>query len=191
MQVFVAGGSVLRCLTQAKRGREDAFKGSDVDLFLFGMSSEQEAMAKLHAINKHIMQVTGKTMPPAKEDDAPAKKMRPLRIWNNFFHTSIREKLSRAAVLYGRTKGSVTFVVGDMSIQVILRLYKSRPEVLMAFDLDSCAVGYDGTAVWALPRCRRALNGRFNMIDETRPNVKYEARFLPARGVAPSLPLRT
>ena len=181
MQVFVAGGSVLRSLTQAESGSEDAFQGSDVDLFLFGMSSE-DAMAKLHSINKHIWQKKPRrTMPPAKK----------MRASERVSEEESLRTLSRAAVLYARTKGSVTFVVGDMSIQVILRLYKSRPEVLMAFDLDSCAVGYDGTSVWALPRCRRALNGRLNMIDETRPNVKYEARFLPARGVAPSLPLRT
>ena len=73
---------------------------------------------------------------------------------------------------------------------MILRLYKSRPEVLMAFDLDVCAVGYDGGSVWALPRALRAVNGRFNMIDETRPNVKYEARLFKyaMRGFAVGVP---
>jgi hypothetical protein len=148
----VAGGSVLRSLTQSEGDLKDAFKDSDVDLFLYGVSSEA-AMAKLHVINDHLI---------SRDPD----------------------------VVYARTKGSVTFVVGNVNVQVILRLYKSRPEVLMAFDLDSCAVGYDGKTVWALPRARRALNGRFNMVDETRPNVKYEARLFKysERGFAVGVP---
>ncbi|MGB1598590.1 MAG: hypothetical protein ACPIOQ_37905, partial [Promethearchaeia archaeon] len=50
----MAGGSVLQSLTQSDGGLESAFKDSDVDLFLYGVSSE-EAMAKLHAINTHLM----------------------------------------------------------------------------------------------------------------------------------------
>ena len=117
MQVFVAGGSVLRCLMQAQGGREDAFKGSDVDLFLFGLSSE-EAMAKLHTINKHIWQAKWKTMPPAKKGKTmpPAKKMRASE------HVSLKE-LSDTAVLYARTKGSVTFVTMIKKESVLSKAY--------------------------------------------------------------------
>ena len=45
------------------------------------------------------------------------------------------------------------------------RLYKSPAEVLMGFDIDSCAVCYDGTTVWALNRARRALNKQYNIVD--------------------------
>ena len=182
----MVGGSVLQSLTQSDGGLESAFKDSDVDLFLYGVSSE-EAMAKLHVINDHLM--------------SKAKAAR-TKVSTNFYIDRYSWRAARKAaeaeralaeaadLLYARTKGSVTFVVGGISVQVILRLYKSRPEVLMAFDLDSCAVGYDGKTVWALPRARRALNGRFNMIDETRPNVKYEARLFKysERGFAVGVP---
>ncbi len=42
-------------------------------------------------------------------------------------------------------------------IQIILRLNKSPTSVLLNFDLDPCAVGFDGEEVWLLPRCARAL----------------------------------
>ena len=59
---------------------------------------------------------------------------------------------------------------------VLLNPVCVRWQVLMSFDLDCCCVCYDGKDVLALPRACRALNGRFNLVDETRPNVKYEAR---------------
>jgi hypothetical protein len=37
-------------------------------------------------------------------------------------------------------------------VQVVLRIYKSPAEVIMGFDIDACALAYDGTRVWALPR---------------------------------------
>ena len=187
----MAGGSVLQSLTQSDGGLESAFKDSDVDLFLYGVSSE-EAMVKLHAINTHLM---------SKAKAARTKVSTNSYSYNDRYSwlecpaarkeaEAERGRAEAADLLYARTKGSVTFVVGGISVQVILRLYKSRPEVLMAFDLDSCAVGYDGKSVWALPRARRALNGRFNLIDETRPNVKYEARLFKysERGFAVGVP---
>ena len=60
----------------------------------------------------------------------------------------------------------------------------------MSFDLDSCAVGFDGQEVWALPRAVRAFNGRYNLVDETRPNFQYEARLVKyyRRGFAVGVP---
>jgi len=232
--VFVAGGAVLRCLIQAEEfdfkhstrgyyrhhfGRPiggfsggssqhpncefpTTFKGSDVDLFLYDLSEEQ-AMAKVSAIQQHL------------ESKAAARGGRPKQQ---------KATLGKQTTLhYVRSKGSLTMALGGVSIQIILRLYKSRPEVVMAFDLDCCAIGFDGDKVyikcvlllqnvspycrmcsltikchfaldgdkvWTLPRARRALNGRYNLIDETRPNVKYEARLFKysLRGFAVGVP---
>ena len=61
-----------------------------------------------------------------------------------------------------KSRHAVTFVQNypRRHIQVILRIYKSPSEVLIGFDIDSCAVAYDGKRVWALPRAVRALNTR-------------------------------
>ncbi|KAF9047073.1 hypothetical protein BDZ89DRAFT_1058134 [Hymenopellis radicata] len=42
-------------------------------------------------------------------------------------------------------------------VQIVLKLVKSPREVLLNFDLDPCAIGYDGTKTWMLPRFARAL----------------------------------
>ncbi|KAK8789860.1 hypothetical protein WA158_006640 [Blastocystis sp. Blastoise] len=61
-------------------------------------------------------------------------------------------------------------------IQIILRLYSSPAEILMGFDVDSCAVGYDGKQVYMMPRCHQALVRQRNTIDMTRRSPTYELR---------------
>ncbi|KAI9777015.1 MAG: hypothetical protein M1816_004989 [Peltula sp. TS41687] len=60
--------------------------------------------------------------------------------------------------LVWRTRHTLTFAC-DMRrpLQVILRLYKTRADVLRRFDLDCCALGYDGKDVVLSPRCVRAF----------------------------------
>ncbi|KAK7055846.1 hypothetical protein R3P38DRAFT_3565744 [Favolaschia claudopus] len=48
-------------------------------------------------------------------------------------------------------------------IQVILKLVKSPREVLLNFDLDICAMGWDGSKLWMLPRAARALETGANV----------------------------
>eukprot|EP00761_Pharyngomonas_kirbyi_P000541 gb/GECH01000541.1/.p1 GENE.gb/GECH01000541.1/~~gb/GECH01000541.1/.p1 ORF type:complete len:579 (+),score=148.37 gb/GECH01000541.1/:1-1737(+) len=95
-------------------------------------------------------------------------------------------------VLVVRTKHAVSFVSKDpfRHIQVILRLYKSPAEVLMGFDIDSCAIGYDGEKVWTLPRGQRSLNLRWNLLDKDRRSLTYEYRLVKyaKRGFAVAIP---
>ncbi|KAL0575164.1 hypothetical protein V5O48_006807 [Marasmius crinis-equi] len=42
-------------------------------------------------------------------------------------------------------------------IQIVLKLLHSPSDVLLNCDLDQCAIGYDGTHVWMLPRFVRAI----------------------------------
>ncbi|PBK72559.1 hypothetical protein ARMSODRAFT_1016511 [Armillaria solidipes] len=42
-------------------------------------------------------------------------------------------------------------------VQIVLKLMNSPREVLLNFDLDVCAAGYDGSNVWMLPRFVRAV----------------------------------
>ncbi|KAK0185798.1 hypothetical protein F5146DRAFT_1163287 [Armillaria mellea] len=42
-------------------------------------------------------------------------------------------------------------------VQIVLKLVSSPREVLLNFDLDVCAAGYDGENVWMLPRFVRAM----------------------------------
>jgi hypothetical protein len=80
-------------------------------------------------------------------------------------------------VLIVRTKLAVTFQTRTTRpIQVILRIYKSPTEIISGFDIDACAVVFDGFDVYALPRARRAITKRYNMVDPDRQSYTYEYR---------------
>jgi hypothetical protein len=53
--------------------------------------------------------------------------------------------------------------------QIILKLVKNPAEVLLNFDLDICAMGYDGKELWMLPRAARALES-----ESLQPKVMIE-----------------
>ncbi|KAJ7034702.1 hypothetical protein C8F04DRAFT_1100699 [Mycena alexandri] len=48
-------------------------------------------------------------------------------------------------------------------IQIVLKLVKSPKTVLLNFDLDICAMGWDGHTIWMLPRAARALETGCNV----------------------------
>ncbi|KAF9069165.1 hypothetical protein BDP27DRAFT_1402854 [Rhodocollybia butyracea] len=48
-------------------------------------------------------------------------------------------------------------------VQIVLKLVKSPREVLLNFDLDVCAAGWDGTEVWMLPSFTTAGTNVFTM----------------------------
>ncbi|KAJ7718695.1 hypothetical protein DFH07DRAFT_973202 [Mycena maculata] len=48
-------------------------------------------------------------------------------------------------------------------IQIVLKLTESPKSVLLNFDLDVCAMGWDGTSLWMLPRAARALETGCNV----------------------------
>ncbi|KAJ7098262.1 hypothetical protein C8R44DRAFT_357130 [Mycena epipterygia] len=48
-------------------------------------------------------------------------------------------------------------------IQIVLKLGESPKSVLLNFDLDVCAMGWDGTTLWMLPRAARALETGCNV----------------------------
>ncbi|KAL0486384.1 hypothetical protein AKO1_001970 [Acrasis kona] len=80
-------------------------------------------------------------------------------------------------VLIVRSGHSITFKSNSYrNIQIITRLYKSPAEVLIGFDVDCCTCCYDGDVVWCLPRFKRAINTRMNLVDVDRQSTTYELR---------------
>ncbi|MDE2095822.1 MAG: hypothetical protein KGL39_01095 [Patescibacteria group bacterium] len=95
------------------------------------------------------------------------------------FYNYIRAIIPAVYTIYiKRTKQAVTFVLPwpYRRIQIILRLYHSIEHVLAGFDIDCCAVGFDGTRVVALPRAIRAIRTRSNIVDQTRQSTTFEGR---------------
>jgi len=61
-------------------------------------------------------------------------------------------------------------------IQIILRLYSSPSEILAGFDVDACAVGYNGPQVYAAPRAFISLVTQSISVDMSRRSPSYELR---------------
>lgn len=55
--MFVAGGAVLRCLSERANPEAELDSQTDIDLFLHGLT-EAAAVAKLHAILEHLSKIT-------------------------------------------------------------------------------------------------------------------------------------
>ena len=80
---------------------------------------------------------------------------------------------AEAPCLVIRNSKTISFLTSypNRRLQIILKKVRHPKEVLLNFDLDICAVGYDGKEVWMLPRMVRALEStyvchyRSNMID--------------------------
>jgi hypothetical protein len=58
-----------------------------------------------------------------------------------------------------RNSKTISFLTSypNRRFQIVLKKVRHPKEVLLNFDLDICAVGYDGKEVWMLPRMVRAL----------------------------------
>ena len=152
--MLVAGGMPLSVLRREEVPEDDI---CDVDIFLYGLNSE-EANRKLRQICKSWEQVVG--------DDVDR--------------------------LLHRAPSVVNLLAGAEfpKLQIILTLYSSAAQVMQRFDLDQCAIGYDGSNVVLLNRCVRALqtgytkfsmdliDGRGDDRNATRGSriIKYEGR---------------
>ena len=76
----------------------------------------------------------------------------------------MRNSRSRGDIV--RTKRACTILnqYPFRHVQVILRLYKNPGEVLLGFDIDCCAVGFNGATVFAEERFRRAITSLRNIL---------------------------
>ncbi|KAF8319264.1 hypothetical protein DL93DRAFT_2164482 [Clavulina sp. PMI_390] len=64
-----------------------------------------------------------------------------------------------------RNSRTITFIAKYpiKRIQIVLKLVANPKEVLLNFDLDPCAIGFDGKDAWMLPRAARALETGYSV----------------------------
>ena len=64
-----------------------------------------------------------------------------------------------------KTAKTITFIprYPERRMQVVLKLQHSPLESMLRIDLDACAIAYDGSQVFMLPRCARALETGYNV----------------------------
>ncbi|KAG8834292.1 hypothetical protein FRC20_007488 [Serendipita sp. 405] len=72
---------------------------------------------------------------------------------------------SDAPTLVVRNSKTISFIsqYPIRRFQIILKMCQSPAEVLLNFDLDICAMGYDGKQLYMLPRAARALETGYNI----------------------------
>jgi len=155
---IVAGGKIFNSIFDTK------VKNSDIDIFIYGCSQE-EAIGKIKLLAKYI---------------------------NNKYLT-VEGDHGYGVCLITRTANAITFKIrfgndttssdgeyvseeSKVELQIIFRLYKSISEVLHGFDVDCCAMGYDGTSIYATKRCIYSLMNGYNTINFERMSPSYELR---------------
>lgn len=81
------------------------------------------------------------------------------QVWSNNLPESNHEKL---VVKNSRTINLLPSYP-NCRVQIILKLVSSPTQVLHNFNLDVCAVGFDGSRVLMLPRCARAIETGYSV----------------------------
>ncbi|KAJ6547310.1 hypothetical protein B0H19DRAFT_260972 [Mycena capillaripes] len=131
--IFVAGGIVLgTLLTPVVSGANTPSEWQSSDIDMYIFGLNHPTHAQ--AKIEHIAETYRKNLPPGS----------PFLVVRN----------SQTITLYSEWP--------KRRVQLVLKLVKSPREVLLNFDLDICACGWDGSEVYLLPRCARTLETATN-----------------------------
>ncbi|GAA5974082.1 hypothetical protein JCM8115_001735 [Rhodotorula mucilaginosa] len=180
--VVLGGGAVLSILTG--KSEDEAYKNSDLDLFLVGLQPD-ELIPKVNSIIEQI-QATLPPKPKLTETVTEGSKKkgtyrtREVEIDENSKewrdeHGFEWESQYRGELLIVKGFNAITLVpprsvAPRRPIQIVLQSNPTVFDALAWFDLDACAVGYTGETVVAVPRAIRSLSlgdwtGGINLFD--------------------------
>lgn len=98
------------------------------------------------------------TLPSTGPDEANAKVEHIHDLW-------VRNTPNVTERIVVKNARTITFLTKypNRRIQIILKLMQSPTDILLNFDLDACALGFDGSQVLMLPRFVRALESGSSM----------------------------
>ena len=136
---------------------------SDIDIFIYGLS--------LTEVHNKIVTI--------------------IKLLIDFAKT--RNSLRKPISIY-RTENAITISISPIipDIQIILRVYKLKSEILLGFDIEPCCCGYDGTNVYLLEKTLNTFISRtfYIGIDSTRysPSFIYRVIKYCKRGFAVIVP---
>ena len=130
--VLVVGGSIVSSLL----GRTDGFETSDVDIYIYGISSETEFKEKVEEVITCII--------AAAESHGYTQ------------HVLIRTPCTV----------TIGFGYPARNIQIITSRWRSKEHILTTCDVDPTGAGFNGSTVFATPRARFAFNKRCIVVNE-------------------------
>ncbi|MCJ1435595.1 hypothetical protein MMC27_004969 [Xylographa pallens] len=131
--VFLAGGMALTALMHTDESKDTSPHIQDIDLDIF-----------LYGLDA---------------DQANQKVEEIYNVWKNNLPASNQN------ILIVKNFKTINLIPDypNRRIQVVLKLFKSPTQVFLGFDLDACAIGFDGTRALMLPRCARAIETGYNV----------------------------
>ena len=152
--VFVAGGMALEALlhTDTSRDASEEFSNSSSESSEErGSSTDDTNKASDCDIDIYLYDLT--------PEQANAKIDHIHRVWKSNLPASNNE----TSIL--KTSKTITFFAEwpNRRVQIVLKLLHSPLDILLNFDLDPCAIGFDGERVWMMPRCARALETGYSV----------------------------
>lgn len=162
--VLIAGGCVGHYLTSTNMFRED------IDLFIYGLGPNT-ATKRLEMILRDLIE-TYQNQRLQGEIEFKQRRKEP---WE---HLTVDDLDLKDQISTYRTQNCITLNIGynEEKIQIILRAYKTKSEILHGFDLGSSAVGFDGENVWLTTLGRFSYEYGANIVDTTRRSTTYEYR---------------
>ncbi|KAI1636450.1 hypothetical protein F4809DRAFT_650578 [Biscogniauxia mediterranea] len=123
---------------------QNTASSSDIDIFIYGLNSEDEAIRRIIEIEKSLR----------KNQRLQRRHGLSLRSENAITLISPKYPFRH--------------------VQIILRLYRSISEILTGFDVDCACVAFDGNQVYSNPRGITAIATRTNTIDLSHRSPSYE-----------------
>lgn len=123
-------------------------KLNDVDMFVYGLN-KKDAAEKIDQVINHI-----------KQKATDMKYETRVYMNNNVINVYVFD------------------VRKLLQIQIILRLYDSLTKVLMGFDVDCCAVAFNGCNILTTKRGEHAIKYRVNVANLQRRSPSYENRLI-------------
>ncbi len=128
----------------------DTKNTNDIDMFIYGLD-EKQAIEKLNYIYDYFKRFNVSFV-YSKNCFSFITKFEPEEPTDNEFEKEV------------------------FKIDVVLRLYKTKSEILHGFDIGSAAIGFDGKDVYTTTLGKFALQYKYNIIDTTRRSTTYEVR---------------
>jgi len=149
----------------------------DMDLFVYGLSSPEEATNRVRKLLDDLDSGYRQHLTEEHEREKARNRER-LQAQGKPLPSETEEKWKpEYEVKCIRNKNAITVIIADRyTVQIILRLYKSKSEILHGFDLGSSAVGWDGNELYFTSLGKFAHEYSCNIIDTTRRSTTYERR---------------
>lgn len=202
--LFIAGGSISNILNPQYNK-----KINDIDIFIYGLPHDQYKKYILSNMNLCLKMKSYRNelldrnidVNSLDEDDLinilfSIEILEPfvLKLCKkicDYFSNYIYDKKNP---IIWRTENTITIQIASYypDIQIIYsRLYSCKSEILLGFDIDSCAWGWDGKNVYGLETSIFSSINRVNIvIDDSRESPSYPHRLTKYafRGFAPYVP---